>query len=152
MKKAILISVLILFALAAFAGYYIYQFKDKIETSYVIKKFELRELFVGKIGIILDLKIKNTSSSSITLKNVYIEVFYKGVLVSRTENAIPRVDIVPNGTSLTPAINIAFMQNAQSAEIISLYMSKKPIDLEISLKTSVLSIPIRIKTNYTYTQ
>lgn len=152
MKKAILIAVLILFALAAFAGYYIYQFKDKVEADYAIKKIELVELLRGKANIILDLKIKNTSSSSITLKNVYIEVFYKGVLISKTENPIPRVDVVPNGTSLTPGINIAFMPSEQSAEVIASYVNNKPINLDISLKTSVFSIPVRIKTNYTYTK
>lgn len=149
--KIFLLVVLITLILLAFL---IKRALSKLEYEYKISKFNIREIFKGKLGISLDFIIKNKNSFPITIGKVYLELYYQNVLIAKTPKVIPNTQIKANSATTIKDFYLDLYLNKESGEIIKKYLAKQPITFQFKTKFSLFGIGIPINfipmTEYTY--
>ena len=150
MKYVIIVIVLVLIYIV----YYFYTLSESIDITPKVKKVFIQNLLKGQIGFVFDLFADNKSSKSISVKDIYIEVYYLNKLVAKTPKSNNNLYLASNAKNYLALkdIRVDFIANKESGKMISDYMANKPLALKIKLKATLFLIPISVSTDYTYTQ
>lgn len=150
--KWVLISVGILVLVLVLIGMRLKSFYDKLGFDFKITKFTFTGLLRGQLGITMDLILDNKSSTSITVGDIYLEVYFKNTLIAITPVVVESKKIEKNKKTTIPGFEITTLINEATGEVGLLYYAKKPIQLEILTKLTFFGIPINFlpKVKYTY--
>ena len=151
MRKTTLIILIVLLVVLIIVGIRLKSFYNKLGFDFNITKFTLSGLLKGQLGITLDLLLDNKSSTSITIGNIYLEVYFENVLIAQTPVVTGNDTIAANQISTIKGFEINIFANKQSGDLIALYSTKQPINLEIATKFSFFGIPIGFLPRIPYT-
>ena len=152
MKKIAIIIIILLLIILVYAIFYISVLKDSIKIDYKVVKIDVKNILAKKISLTLDLKVSNTSSKSIEIKNTYFEVYYLNELVAKTPKESNSLNIKPyaRDSLALKGLNIDFFLNNKSISMLTNFLAKKPLNLKIKLRARVWFIPINITTDVIY--
>lgn len=149
--KWIIISAIAIILILVIIGLRLRSFSNNLGFDFSITKFTFSSLLQGQIGMTMDLKLDNKSSTNLRIGKIYLEIYFKGKLIAETPVVIGDNLIEANKTSVIKGFQINTFINKETGEIISLFYSKKPIDLEIYTKFSLFGVPISFLPRIPYT-
>ena len=159
MKLALKILLIVLFLIAIF-GLYIYSIVSKLKFDFEIKNINLQDFILkeisgkgSKVKIDIEFKINNKSNTTIKIKDLYVEAFYKGKLIGNSiysyEN-LKEISITKKTDNILINQEFYALVNSESIDLATKIAAKIPVDIGYVIKLKLFGLDIKYSSVYNY--
>ena len=149
--KAVSFSVL---AIVLILAIYIYKLATGLVVNYKITSFDLKDVTHGRIGLVVDIIVTNSSASQLNIDNyvkgTYAQIIYNGQTIAKTTNPIQFGTLQTGDNHISIPIDIYLDQN-NDIDILSKALMGNQVDFTIVVGGTLLGlVPITKTIPYTY--
>ena len=146
--------------LIAIFGLYIYSIVSKLKFDFEIKNINLQDFILkeisgkgSKVKIDIEFKINNKSNTTIKIKDLYVEAFYKGKLIGNSiysyEN-LKEISITKKTDNILINQEFYALVNSESIDLATKIAAKIPVDIGYVIKLKLFGLDIKYSSVYNY--